>query len=253
MRKKIVSVVLILFIILSFQARSEASLPTFDSVNAALNQMRNLLIQSQFAQEITLALERLDQLRTTYYEFIRFHSGLDDFFEVFMGDPLNEILRLGSARAKEAFFDFDWFIPKLELLDGAESTQDIRRFLEEVTGEIPNSMARPYIPFEEMQVVEGFQFADEIRRAGEITREGAEQISYQARTASPKGAARLQVEAMSRMIVLTQENQEALAKLIELESTSIEQVSRDEKHYERERLRYMEEFKEGLESLWRVR
>ena len=44
----------------------------------------------------------------------------------------------------------------------------------------------------------------------------------------------------------------ALAKLIELESTSIEQVSRDEKCYERERLRYMEEFKEGLESLWRI-
>lgn len=253
MKKRTVSVILVIFIVFSFCARAEATFPTFDAVNAALNELRNALMKTQFVEDISCAIERLEQLKATYYELTRFHSGLDDFFESVIGDPLKELLRTGSVSVKDAFPDFEWLNEALELFNGTGDPQDIRRAIEDITGEIPDSTARPYIPFEEMQVVDGFNYAEEIRLAGELTREGASEIALQAKSASPKGAARLGVEAMTKIMVLSQENQEALAKLIELEATGLEQTSRDEKRYERERLRYMDEFKEGLDNLWRVR
>ena len=123
--------------------------------------------------------------------------------------------------------------------------------IETMTGTIPDSEERPYIPFEESQVVAAFQQAQEIRDAGANTRDAAEQLATQAKDASPKGATRLGVEAQAQMIQLSQQNQEALAKIIELEATQVEQVSRDEKRYERERLKYMDQFKSGIETLGR--
>ncbi len=111
---------------------------------------------------------------------------------------------------------------------------------------------RPYIPFEEMQVVDGYQTAQEIRNAGTMTREAADALSAQAKVASPKGAARLGVEASTKMMLLQQQNHEALAKIIELEATKVEQVSREEKRYERERIQYMNDFSRAVDSLWEV-
>lgn len=252
MNKKFVFLILVLFFVLLHPGRTEAALPTFDAVNAALNELRNALMQSQFAQDIALALERLRQLQATYQELLRFHAGLDDFFEVVIGDPFREVLRWGRSRVRDAFRDVGRFTPQIEIWQGSSEPQDIRYALEQITGEIPESGARPWIPFEEMQVVEGFQTAQEIRGAGQSTRDAAQAIADQAKSASPKGAARLGVEAQAQLIQLSQQNQEALAKLIELEATQVEQVSREEKRYERERLRYMERFLEGLETLGRV-
>lgn len=251
MKKHIVSAFILFVCLLSFQGRLEATFPTFDAVNASLSEIRNDLMQSQFAQDIALGMQRLEQLKAAYSELLRFNSGLDNVFEVLVGDPLGGIVKRGSLRARDAFNEFGWMQPKIELLEGSSHPADIRSALEDITGEIPASAERPYIPFEEMQVVDGFQLAREIRDAGADTRDAAQQISTQAETASPKGAARLGVEAMSQMMLLSQQNQEALAKMIELEATQVEQVSRDEKRFERERLRYMREFQEGLESLGR--
>ena len=252
MNKKSVTVILIIFCLFSFTPKVNAEMPVIDAVNAALNELRNSLMQSQFTQDIALAMERLETLKATYSELIRFHSGFDDFFHVLIGDPMKKIFYGGRTNAQNAFSDFGWFSPKIEILNQAAGPEDIRTALEEITGPIPDSEARPYIPFEEMQVVDGFTQAAEIRIQGNMTREAAEQIRSQAKSASPKGAARLGVEAMSQVIVLTQENQEALAKLIELEATQVEQVSREEKREERERLRYMEEFRDALQTLWEV-
>lgn len=227
-------------------------MPVFDAVNAALNELRNSLMQSQFAEDIALALERLRSLQATYQELLRFHAGLDDFFHVVIGDPFREILRFGRASVRDAFRDLGEFSPQIEIGTGSSEPEDIRYALEQITGEIPQSGARPWIPFEEMQVVDGFHTAGEIRNAGQSTRDAADEIALQAKTASPKGAARLGVEAQAQLIHLSQQNQEALAKLIELEATQVEQTSREEKRYERERLRYMERFQEGLETLGRV-
>ena len=245
--------VLILIFLLSFAKVSEAALPTFDAVNAALNELRNALMQSQFAQDIAVAIQRLEQLKATYTELIRFNSGLDEFFQNFIGDPLKEMMRLGNWRGGNAFSDFGGITPQIEILQGSSEPQDIRQALETVTGRIPDSDRRPYIPFEESEVVSGFQFAQEIRNQGETTRSAAQTILNEINTASPKGAQRLGVEAGAQNLILGQQNQEALAKLIELNATQVEQVSREEKRYEEARLHYMQEFQDSIPNLENLR
>jgi hypothetical protein len=249
MRKKIPVLIVTAFLLTLASPASEAALPTFDAVNAALNEIRNALMQSQFAQDIALAIERVNQLKAQYLELLRFHAGLDDFFEVFVGDPLKEIFGRGTTALRDAFVDFGWITPQIEILGNGSGPHDIRASLEAITGQIPDSRERPYIPFEEMQIIDGFQLAQEIRRSGERTREAVRLISQQAKSASPKGAARLQAEATSEVMVLSQQNQEAMAKLLELEATQIEQVSREEKRLERERLKYMEDAAGYLQTL----
>lgn len=249
MKRKIM--VLILFFSFSgfYLKPAHAALPTFDSVNAALNQLRNALMQSQFIEEMRLAMERLEQLKATYLELLRFHAGLDDLVEVFVGDPIKAIKQKGETLFRDVFQDLASVKPQILSLREAGSPGDIRAHLEEITGRIPDSDARPYIPFEEMQVIEGFELAGEIRREGEKTREAAESIAQQALLASPKGAARLQAQAMGQMILVAQQNQEALAKLIELEATQVEQVSREEKRLERERIKYMDDANTYLDGV----
>ncbi len=241
---------LILFIVLiSLPVLNPVSratgMPTFDAVNAALNELRNALMQSQFVEQMAAAMERLNQLKAQYFETLRFNSGVDDILDLFTGDPSVS----NPADVSHAFWDFGQVTPHFDRIETASSAAEIRHSLEAVTGSIPDSEARPYIPFEEMQVVDGFQTAQEIRRAGEETRNTARAISQQAQIASPKGAARLQADALSRMLVISQENQEAVAKLIELEATQVEQVSREEKRLEAERLKYMSDAKDYLSGL----
>ena len=235
----------------AFPPNAKADMPVVDFLNAALNELRNSLMQSQFAQDIEIAMARLQQLKATYLEITRFNSGLDDFFKVMIGDPFKQFIGQGGSKVRDAFVDFGWITPQVEILNSSTEPADIRSALEKMTGRIPDSEARPYIPFEEMQVVEAFQQAQEIRNAGTSTRDAAEELISQAKDASPKGAARLGVQAQAQMIELSQQNQEALAKLIELEATQVEQVSREEKRYEAERLKYMEQFREGVETLGR--
>ena len=250
MRKKIFTLFLaIIFLFAVLAPNSQATLPTFDAVNAALNELRNALMQSQFAQDIALAAERLSQLREQYFELKRFNSGWDELFQTFIGDPQREILSQARGSVASAFSDFIWIQPEIENFQQSRGPADIRNSLEAITGKIPDSSARPYIPFEELQVVEGFQLAQEIRRSGSETREGARLISEAAKTASPKGAARLQAEALSQVMVLTQQNQEAMAKLLELQATQVEQVSREEKQLEHDRIKTMEDARSYLQSL----
>lgn len=242
-------IALLLILLVAAGPAAFATLPTFDAVNAALNELRNSLMQSQFAQDIAVALDQLERLKAQYTELVRFHSGLDSFFEVFVGDSYRDLFRFGNSGLRDAFVDFGWITPNIEILDQASAPQDIRSSLEAITGTIPASNERPYIPFEESKVVEGFQFAQEIRKAGDETRDAAQSISEQAQDASPKGAARLSAEAMSRMMVLSQQNQEVLAKILELEAVQVEQVSREEKRLESERLKYLDDAGDFLTGL----
>ncbi len=252
MKKKILTgFITTTLLLLVLSSNSEATLPTFDAINAALNELRNSLMQSQFAQDIALAAERLNQLRQQYFEVIRFNSGWDELFKNFIGDPQKQILKLGTTTtsAPDAFSDFGWIKPQIEILERSPEPADIRASLENITGKIPASQARPYIPFEELQVVEGFQLAQQIRQSGSQTREAANAIAEQAESASPKGAARLQAQALSQVMVLTQQNQEAMAKLLELQATQVEQVSREEKQLETERIKNMEDASNYLQGL----
>ncbi len=239
-RTKVVFISL-LILMLAASGVTRADLPTIDAVNAALNQLRNALMQSQFAQEIAMATEQISQLQSQYLELLRVHSGFDDIFHALVGDSFKNLFRSGNGSLRDAFTDFGWVTSDVEILNQASGPADIRSSLEAITGKIPASHQRPYIPFEEMQVVEGFQLAQEIRGGSEATRDAASSISQQAQTASPKGAARLNAEALSQVMILSQQQQEALAKLIELEAVQVEQVSREEKRLEWERTKYLDD------------
>jgi len=248
-RKKIIVILTLILLVIVIGSSFASGLPTFDAVNAALNEIRNVLMESQFAQDIALAAERLEQLKAQYLEAIRFNSGFDDFFQVFSGDAIKKLYNSGNNSLQNAFVDFGWVSPHVEMIKNSSDAGNIRYALEKITGEIPRSEDRPYIPFEEMHVVESFQLAQEIRNAGNETRSAAISIAEQAKTASPKGAARLQTEALSQVMLLTQQNQETMAKLLELEAVQVEQVSRDEKRLENERLKYLDDAENYLETV----
>ncbi|MBI4970238.1 MAG: hypothetical protein HZC17_00140 [Candidatus Omnitrophica bacterium] len=251
MKRKISFLIIFVFLLGVFPRPAQSALPTFDAVNAALSELRNTILDSGFVREIELSLEKLEQLKATYQELIRFHAGVDEIVKVVMGDPLKKIID-GKGSLLAASGKSYSSIPQIRLFDEAKTLESIASSLEEITGPMPDSKARPYIPFEENQAVRGYEFAKEIYEEGNKTREAAEMINSQAQTASPKGAARLTAQAAAKLMVLGQENQEAIAKLIELSSTQVQQVSREEKRLERERLRYMNEFRESIEGLGRI-
>ena len=241
-------IILLSLAVLNPVARA-TGMPVIDAVNAALNELRNALMQSQFVEDMAAAMDRLNQLKAQYLETLRFNSGVDEVLNLLTGDPATSLPNITQGDVSQAFWDFSKVTPHFERIESASGAIEIRESLEAVTGSIPNSEARAYIPFEEMQVVDGFQTAQAIRQAGEETRNTARVISEQAQIASPKGAARLQADALSKMLVLSQEHQEAVAKLIELEATQVEQVSRDEKRLENERTKYMSDAKDYLSGV----
>lgn len=249
MKKQSLFIITLLVSLAIWSPISRATLPTFDAVNAALNELHNTLMQSQFVQDMASALDRLNQLKAQYLETLRFNSGVDEILSLLTGDPTRLFQNSDHGDVSQAFWDFGTVTPHFQQLENASGAIEIRQSLEAVTGSIPSSEERPYIPFEEMQVVDGFQTAQEIRAAGEDTRNAARSISEQAQAASPKGAARLQADALSKMLVLSQEHQEAVAKLIELEATQVEQVSRDEKRLENERIKYTNDAKDYLSTM----
>ena len=239
-----------LFISFLIGAAAPAHATTFnDPINTAVNQLRNVILETQWVKEIALAIDRLNEMKTQTLELFRFHSGLDEIIDSIIGDPLGEFLGRGRESLRDAFMDTGLITPQIEIFEGRGAPQDIRASLEAVTGEIPFGNVRPFIPFEEMQVVDAFYLAGQIREAGTSTRDAANLIAEQAKTASPKGAARLQAQGISELMVLSQQNQEVMAKLLELEATQVEQVSREEKAAERERIKFMKDANELLQGV----
>ncbi len=251
MKRKALSVlaVILIFTCIFSPVSHATGFPTFDAANAALNEIRNVLMQSQFVQDFALAMERLNQLKVQYLETLRFNSGIDELINLVRGNPFSNINPQKQSEVENAFWDFQNVAAQVGNIERASGAVEIRRSLEAITGAIPESSARPYIPFEEMQVVDGFNTAQAIRSAGDDVRSNAQAISEQARTASPKGAARLAADALSRILVQGQESQEAMAKIIELQATQVEQVSRDEKRLENERSKYLNDAKDYLQSV----
>ena len=248
MRKRAYTLLLLVLLAVAKPPSSEAALPTFDAINAALQELQNAILNSSFAQDIALAIERLNELKAQTLELFRFHSGLDDILDSIIGDPLGDFLARGKSTLRDAFIDAGLITPQIEIFEGGRGPADIRRALSEITGDIPEGNLRPYIPFEEMQVVDAFDLARQIREAGVSTRDSADSIANQAKAASPKGAARLQAQGTAHLMHLGQENQEAMAKLIELNATQIEQVTRLEKDRERERIAYLKHANQFMED-----
>lgn len=248
MKRALKTAAMILMLAITFMPVSYADIPTIDATNAFLNQVRNSLMQTQFAQNIVLFIDQLNELKNQTLELFRFHAGLDDIINSIIGDPLGNLLSEGKAALRDAFGDLGSLTPQIEIMEGASSPADIREALSAISGPIPEGNQRPYIPFEEMMVVDAFDLAREIREAGTETRESANSIAAQAQSASPKGAAKLQAQGVAELMILGQQNQEAIAKLIELSATQVEQVTRRDKEAETERIRYMEDANVFLED-----
>jgi hypothetical protein len=243
----------VIFLLLIFAAvnvpSAQATMPTFDAVNAALQELQNSILNSSFAQDIMLAAERLNELKTQTLELFRFHSGLDEILNFVKGDPVKDFIDSLRTRIRNVYSDSLFSTPQIEILQTGGTPEDLRSSLETITGSIPEGNQRPYIPFEEMQVVEAFQLASQIRDGGKDLRDAAHEIETQAETASPKGAVRLQAQGTAELMVLGQQSQESIAKLLELEATQIEQVSRREKEAERERLRFIKDTNDYLDGI----
>jgi hypothetical protein len=243
----------VIFLLLIFAAvhvpSAQATMPTFDAINAALQELQNSILNSSFAQDIMLATERLNELKTQTLELFRFHSGLDEILNFVKGDPVRDFIDSMRTRIRNVYSDSLFTTPQIEILQTGGSAEDLRSSLETITGSIPEGNQRPDIPFEEMQVVEAFQLASQIRDGGKDLRDAARQIQTQAETASPKGAVRLQAQGTAELMVLGQQSQESIAKLLELEATQIEQVSRREKEAERERLRFIKDTNDYLDGI----
>ncbi len=240
MRKSSRILFLALFLLSAAIPRSYALIVN-DPIHTAVNQLQNSILQTEWAKQIALAIEHLNQLTNQTMEIFRFHSGLDEILNSIIGDPLRNLLGQGTTNLQNAFRDLGLTGSQIQIVQGATGPEDIRFALEDLTGKIPETDAKPYLAFDEMQVVDAFDLARQIRQAGDTTRTAATQIADEAVTASPKGAVRLQAQAMSQLMVLSQQNQEAMAKLLELEATKISQVTREEKRVETERLKFMED------------
>ena len=243
----------VIFLLLIFAAvnvpSAQATMPTFDAVNAALQELQNSILNSSFAQDIMLAAERLNELKTQTLELFRFHSGLDEILNFVKGDPIKDFIDSLRTQIRNVYSDSMFTTPQIEILQTGGTPEDLRTSLETVTGAIPEGNQRPYIPFEEMQVVEAFQLANQIRDGGNDLRDAAHEIETQAETASPKGAVRLQAQGTAELMLLGQQSQESIAKLLELQATQIEQVSRREKDAERERLRFIKDTNDYLDGI----
>ena len=239
-------VILLIFVMAFLPIRqARAALPTFDAVNAALQEVQNAILNSEFARQIAVALETLEELRNQYLEMIRFHSGFDEIVDSIIGDPLKKLENFGE----DIFRGSKTGDKNVRFFNESKTPQDIKSALEEITGEIPEENLRPYLPFEDFQVVEGFSLAKKIREEGIATREGVRMIQEAAKSASPKGAARLTAYAMGELVAVGQQNQEALAKIIELEATQVEQKTREEKRLERERIKYANDAQSYLDGI----
>ncbi len=244
------AVILLLLLLVAVHVPSaQATMPTFDYINATLQELQNAILNSNFAQDIMLAVEHLNELKTQTLELFRFHSGLDEILNFVKGDPVRDFIDSMRTRIRNVYSDSLFTTPQIEILQTGGSAEDLRSSLETITGSIPEGNQRPYIPFEEMQVVEAFQLASQIRDGGKDLRDAARQIQTQAETASPKGAVRLQAQGTAELMVLGQQSQESIAKLLELEATQIEQVSRREKEAERERLRFIKDTNDYLDGI----
>lgn len=239
--KKLFRVLAVTIFVTALAVPSSFAIVVNDPILTAVTELQNSILQTEFGQQIALAIEDVTQLTRQTLEMFRFNSGLDEIFSSIIGEPLRNILGQGTLNLRNAFSDLSLTNAQIQMVQGANGPEDIRSALEEITGQIPDTDARPYLAFDEMQVVDAFDLARQIRESGTVTRDAATQIADQAQTASPKGAARLQAQAASQLIVLNQQNQEAMAKLLELEATKIAQVTREEKRVETERLQFMDD------------
>lgn len=224
----------------------------YDPVNAALNQIRNTLMNTFHLADIKNALDQIFELQRTFEELKRFHDGIDELRAIFSGDYRQLLSRLGLNGITDLGYEISSLQRDfLSMLHGSSSGSfsDYRMQMNAIFGEDPKSTTKPYITQEDLFAADGFRWAAEVRKTIETTMNAGEEISRAASSASPKGAARLSADALGKLLITNAQIQQNQSKLIEIGATQIEQVVREEKDYERERLKFMRELNQLLDAL----
>lgn len=220
-----------------------------DPLNTILNEARNALIEVQWLKDLALAVDRLKELKAQTTEMIRVHSGLDKIFGPKIGDSLENLFDRDRPSLRDVFLDAGIITPTIEIADSGSTPRDIRDALEEVTGTIPEGNIRPDIVWTEANIVKTFQLAQRVREDGEKTRDEMERITAEARSASPKGAARIQAELQAQTIIQQQKTQELLTEVMKGQAREMAHINREEKEIERHRLKFLDDASEYLEVI----
>jgi hypothetical protein len=104
---------LFLALLLAVAPSAHATMPTFDAINAALQEVQNSILNSSFAKDIMLAMDHLNELKNQTLELFRFHAGLDEIFRIVRGDTVKEFIDTVRARVRDAFSDSFSAMPSL--------------------------------------------------------------------------------------------------------------------------------------------
>lgn len=227
------------------------ALVVHDPGNTAVNQLRNAILQANFMKEFKTAVEQLLQMKELFDEVRRVNEGVDEIKSMALDaarlpkDAVRELMSVyGAHHMRENLLD----IPGMaESFKGEFS--DIRSFLDYVHGKDPRSKERIYITQDEAEIAGGLEFSEKVKDAARVNAGIGEMVSSQAGSASPKGAARLTADALGKLITLTSETQAIQAEMLRMQAVGLEQVSRDEKRFERERIKFMKDFQESIKSL----
>lgn len=239
------------FITVTAISASAQAFTVHDPINGAYNLLRNTLMELHQVENLRNALERLTELKKTFNELERFHSGIDEIRQVITGDYKRLLYRFNSGGLSSLGYELNRAQRDLyELVNGGfNASQNYRSHLNSVFGEDPNSATKPYITQEEVFVADGLRWSGEVKKIVETTFDAGDDISRAAQTASPKGAARLSADALGKILVAQAQIQQNQSKQIELSALQVEQNTREEKYYERERLKFMREFNQLLDAL----
>ncbi len=231
---------------------AHANLLVYDPINGAYNQIRNALMELYHIDELKNAFDQLTELQDTFNEMKRFNGGVDEIFSKILGDFKSLLYRYNPSNLSSMGFNLSQvqkeFYALVNGIAGSDSSS-YKSHMDAIFGQDPNSQTKPYITQEELIAADSYRWAGDVKQIIDQTVTAGEDISTAAQTASPKGAARLTADALGKIVVTQAQIQQNQSKQIEIGATQIEQVSREEKYYERERLQFMDDFNSLLNEI----
>ncbi len=251
--KKVKITVLVIAIAALTAKPAHADLLVYDPINGIYNEIRNALMEAYHIEDIQNAVNQLTQLQSTFDEMKRFNGGVDEIFSKFLGDFKSILYRYNPSNLSSMGFNLSSLQQEFfELVNGASgsgASQSYKSHLDAIFGEDPNSQTKPYITQEELVAADSYRWASDVKQVTDQTITAGEDISSAAQTASPKGSERLAADALGKIVVTQAQIQQNQSKQIEIGATQVEQVSREEKYYERERLQFMDDFNSLLDEM----
>ncbi len=251
--KKVKIAVLIIVAATLISEPAHADLLVFDPINGIYNEIRNALMEVYHIEDIQNAINQYTQLQSTFNEMKRFNGGIDEIFSKLLGDFKTLLYSNNPSNLSSMGFNLSSLQQEFyQLVNGASgsgASQSYKSHLDAIFGQDPNSQTKPYITQEELFAADSYRWAGDVKQVTDQTITAGQGISSDAQTASPKGSARLAADALGKIVVTQAQIQQNQSKQIEIGATQIEQVSREEKYFERERLSFMTDFNSALDEM----